>query len=391
MRILLLTQSLPRPLTNGYNLRIEHYVRRLAERHEVHLVSRDVGELPPDAEQLFASVTIVPLRHAPSASNPLQRLRWAFSVDRVVDRDPAVHEAVRAVADRVRPDVVWISGWFMLVYAETVADIPILGDVIDEGAEEARVVHSRAVGLRDKLVTRKRWHMARAFERNFFPKAKLICLVSEADREFVQRDVPGLKLRVVHNGVDPDHFHPLGEPPLHPSLVFEGNMVHVPNAEGVVHFWRTAWPQVREAFPEVSLTICGRDPLPEVQALDREDGIEVTGFVDDVRPYVDRASVFISPLIGGAGIKNKVLQAWAMAKAVIATPLSSGGLDCRPGENIVIAEPGADFGRAVIEVLSDDALRRRLGEGGRQTVLERYSWDAKTLELEACLEEAASS
>ena len=391
MRILLLTHSLPRPLTDGYNLRIEHYVRRLAQRHEVHLVSLDVGELPPDAEQLFASVKTVPVRQPPSASNPLQRLRWAFSVDQVYDCDPAVHETVRAVAEQVRPDVVWISGWVMLGYAEAVAGIPILGDVIDEGAEEARVIHSQAVGLRDKLVTRKRWYMLRAFERHFFPKAKLICLVSDADRDFVQRDVPGLNLRVVHNGVDPDHFRPLGEQPLHPSLVFEGTMAHVPNAEGIVHFWRTTWPQVRTAFPEASLTICGRDPLPEVQALDREDGIEVTGFVDDVRPYVDRASAFISPLIGGAGIKNKVLQAWAMAKAVIATPLSSGGLDCRPGENIVVAEPGADFGRAVIEVLGDDALRQRLGEGGRQTVLDRYSWDAKTLELEACLEEAAGS
>lgn len=386
MRILLLTQKLPRPLTDGYNLRIEHYARRLRERHEVHLVSLEVGELPPDPEALFESVVTVPVRRPPAPAHPFQRLRWAFSVDQVHDRDPAVSVAVAEAVRRVRPDVVWISGWVMLGHADAVGTVPILGDVVDEGAEEARVNLARARGLA-RPVAWKRWRMVRAFERHFFPRARVVCLVSEADEAFVRRDVPGLVTRVVHNGVDPEHFRPLGTAPRDPSLVFEGTMAHVPNAEGIVDFHRRAWPRVREAYPEVTLTICGRDPLPEVRALAGE-GVEVTGFVDDVRPYVDRASLFVSPLVGGAGIKNKILQAWAMEKAVVATPLSSGGL-AATAENLRVAEPGEDFARACIELLGDREARARMGRAARATVLERYSWEAKARELEACLAEAA--
>lgn len=388
MRILLLAQKLPRPLTDGYNLRIEHYARRLRERHELHLVSLEQGELPPDPEALFESVRTVPVRTPPAPANPLQRLIWALSVEQVHDRDPAVAAAVREAVERVQPDVVWISGWVMLGYTEAVGSIPILADVVDEGAEEARVNMEKATGPA-RLLAWKRWRMVRAFERHFFPRARLVCLVSEADEAFVQRDVPGLSTRVVHNGVDPEYFSPRGEAPRHPSLVFEGTMAHVPNAEGIVHFHRTAWPLLREAFPDLSLTICGRDPLPEVSAL-AGDGIEVTGFVDDVRPHVDRASLFISPLIGGAGIKNKVLQAWAMEKAVVATPLSSGGL-ATTEQNICVVEPGEPFARACIQLLGDGEARAAMGRAGRATVLERYSWGAKALELESCLEAASQT
>jgi len=111
--------------------------------------------------------------------------------------------------------------------------------------------------------------------------------------------------------------------------------------------------------------------------------VEFTDFVEDVRPYVRRACVFVSPLIGGAGIKNKVLQAWAMGKAVVATPLSIGGLEARDGEELIVADGAQAFADACVALCTDEALRERLGAAGRRAAVERCSWESATARLEA--------
>ena len=165
-------------------------------------------------------------------------------------------------------------------------------------------------------------------------------------------------------------------------------MHHAPNVEGIIHFCHKILPEIRSALPDIKLKIVGREPTPEVRAL-ASDHVEVTGWVDDVRPYVREAALFISPLIGGAGIKNKVLQAWSMEKAVLCTSISSGGLRTEPGRNIVIADSPAKFAEACIELLQDPDRRRELGRAGRATVLEHYTWQAKARELEELLRKAA--
>src|SRR5262249_39716926 len=113
------------------------------------------------------------------------------------------------------------------------------------------------------------------------------------------------------------------------------------------------------------------------------DAIRVTGFVDDVRPYLDRAAVFVCPLRKGAGLKNKILQAWAMAKPVVATTISAGGLECKDGEDIVIRDRPADFAEAVVTLFEGRETAARLGEAGRRNVVGRYTWCATARELES--------
>jgi glycosyltransferase involved in cell wall biosynthesis len=134
--------------------------------------------------------------------------------------------------------------------------------------------------------------------------------------------------------------------------------------------------------------LVGTDPTPEVRAL-ACDAIEVTGYVDDVRPHLDRARVFVCPLRKGAGIKNKILQAWAMGKAVVATPQSVGGLEVQEGVNVLVRPFNRGFVEAIVALLNDPARAAALGEAGRRTVLDHYTWDLKAAELDRQLHDVA--
>jgi glycosyltransferase involved in cell wall biosynthesis len=382
MKILLVTQKLPLPLEDGYNLRIHHFLPRLAGAHEMHLFSLEQGSLGPELRSRLASVELVPVREPPRATSAVARLAGALSPDHLHDRDPAVSAALRSRLSRERFDLVWVSGWKMLAYAREVSGSPILGDVIDEGAREAWMELVRSRSPRTLARNLRSWWRNRAFERRYFPLASLCLFVSESDARATERLCPGLATAVVHNGVDADFYAPQAIEEVGPSLVFEGGMRHPPNIEGILHFHRAILPRIREALPLVQLWIVGKDPVPEVQAL-AGPSVHVTGFVPDVRPYVARANLFVSPLVGGAGIKNKILQAWAMGKAVVSTSLSCGGLAARDGENVILADRDEDFAAACVRLLQDPAERARLGAAGRRTVLERYTWDAKARELEA--------
>ena len=233
-------------------------------------------------------------------------------------------------------------------------------------------------GLARQLVTWVRW------ERHYFARATCCLFVSEIDARWARRVVPGLRTRVVENGVDADFFRPLGTPEDWPSVVFEGNQGFPPNVDAARHFATRVLPQVRRAVPDCRFFVVGRDPDPAVQRL-ASDHVVVTGRVDDVRPWLDRASMFVCPMRLGAGIKNKILQAWAMAKPVLATPTAVGGLAAVPDENILVAGSGAPFARAVVRLLQDPMARAELGKKGRDTVLTRYAWEQQAQALEAIL------
>ena len=392
MNILLLTQKLPAPISDGYNLRIHHYVPRLARKHTVHLASLDEGEIADDWAGCLAGLHRLGVREQPRPRSLLHRAVQAFDADHYHDFDPAVMAAIRALVDAERFDLVWVSGWKMLVYSHRLAGPPVFGDVIDEGAQDAWSALKRARGPLELARRFKRFVATRAFERKYFRHLARCNVVSEQDAEALRSTSPWLDVSVVHNGVDADFFAPREPEGDEPSLVFEANYSHPVNREGILHFHEHVFPRVLAEVPEAKLWIVGREPPSEVRALAGPQ-VVVTGYVDDVRPWLDRAWVFVSPLVGGAGIKNKVLQAWSMGLPVVATPISTGGLDAEEGENILVADSPADFADACVRLLRDEQLRSIMGSFARATVLGGYTWDAKGLELEqamiGCLEPEA--
>jgi glycosyltransferase involved in cell wall biosynthesis len=161
-------------------------------------------------------------------------------------------------------------------------------------------------------------------------------------------------------------------------------MSYFPNIEAVRFFTDAIWPLVREAVPEARFTIVGRNPDPSLRALaDADPGISVTGTVPDIRPYIEQATLYVCPVQTGAGIKNKVLEAMAMQRPIVATSFACTGIDVRSGVHMLLRDDPEEFAAAVIGLLRDPAQRARLGRSARQMVEQQYGWTANAQHVES--------
>ena len=154
-----------------------------------------------------------------------------------------------------------------------------------------------------------------------------------------------------------------------------------------MYFYSEIYPIVRKRYPEITFYIVGNDPHPEIQKLSKDPSVVVTGFVEDIRLYLPKSSVFVCPYIYGSGMKNKVLEAMAMGKPVVSTPTGALGIDISDGENIVIADNPRDFAAGIINLLDNEKLRQKIGYKGRRLIENRYSWGKTTDRLQRLFEQ----
>ena len=381
MKILLLTSRIPYPLHNGEDLRVFHFAKNLAKRHELHFLGYDSRLAATEVEPYFKTVRTVGEKSLDGGPNGFFGFTRSFSPSEVYPFDPEISSLLKKLLHEEKFDLVWIPAWQMIPYARDINDVRIFIDVMDDGVLELARELRCSQSVREAAVNLKRLFVTFLFERKYLAHVSLCSLVSERDAEVFRRVCPQAKQVVIPNGVDSEYFQPLGLAENFPSIVFEGNMGFSPSVDAVLYFYREIFPLVVEKMPEVKFYIVGKDPAPEIQAL-ASHHVVVTGYVDDVRPYLDRSSMFVCPMRKGAGIKNKILQAWAMAKPVLATTPAVGGLCATHGENILIADELAAFAEHTRRLLEDSELRRRLGTQGRDTVLRHHNWEQQVQLLE---------
>jgi len=165
------------------------------------------------------------------------------------------------------------------------------------------------------------------------------------------------------------------------SLLFFGAISYHPNTDGLLFFLREVLPRVKMRYPAITLRIVGPFVPPEIQSR-AGDGIEVTGLVDDIRPYLERAAVVIVPLRIGGGTRFKILEAMAMGKAIVSTTVGAEGIDARDGSEILLADQPEAFAIQIGRLLEDAALRQRMGAAARLRVEGSYSWGSSVARLE---------
>jgi glycosyltransferase involved in cell wall biosynthesis len=211
-------------------------------------------------------------------------------------------------------------------------------------------------------------------ERDWLPRIALNIAASDADRNALQAIAPAARIVTVPNGVDTDFFTP-GDVAQPQGCVFVGGTTWYPNRDALEWYVSDVAPAAQAIGVTAPVTWVGRAADEELERFADDPALRLTGYVDDVRPYVQGAKCFIVPLRVGGGTRLKILDAWAMGAAVVSTSIGCEGLAAVDGYNILIANSAEDFAANVARVLLDDSLRRTLGANARRTAVERYSWE----------------
>jgi sugar transferase (PEP-CTERM/EpsH1 system associated) len=213
-------------------------------------------------------------------------------------------------------------------------------------------------------------------------------LISDADRRSLDAEGKLDNVFFSPHGVDINYFAAntdvLKEPH---AIVFHASMRYRANTDAVLYFVEEIYPRVKEQVPDAKLYVVGYQPPPSVRALARDPSIAVTGFVEDVRAYLNRAEVAIDPLRVGAGLQNKVLESMSMGLPVVATSVANEGIAATPDTHILVADDAETFARHILLLFANKALRRSLGHAARAFVEDRWSWEAHYAPLERLFEQ----
>ena len=394
MRILWLKTNLLHPVDTGGKIRTYYMLRELKQRHHVTYLALDDGTASPDAADRAAEYCHDLIRVPHRTASKFSLRFFAELVRNLGSPLPYAVEKYRSSAfgeyiarEQMKADVVVCDFLFPSVNVQEPLSRP---SVLFEHNVEALIWRRHADNQRNPLLRRlfhAQWRRMRDFERAACHRYDVVVAVSPQDRAIIEGDYGATLVRDVPTGVDTDYFRPTGsaEPdPCH--LVFTGSMDWLPNDDAMRYFARAIFPRIQAACPDVSVTIVGRNPFPGVTALSREcPSIRVTGQVADVRPYMDRAAVYVIPLRIGGGTRLKVFEAMAMGKAIVSTSIGVEGLPIANGTEALVADEPDAFADAVIQLLRDRAFARRLGEAASDKVRTQFGWApvADTF-LEAC-------
>ncbi|MCL6511776.1 MAG: glycosyltransferase [Anaerolineae bacterium] len=403
MRLLFLTPQLPYPPRQGTALRNWGLISHLATRHEVWLLSFDERpanaghELPEPLRRSCQHVVTVPIpQRAPAdrlrtlATSQLPDMAWRLW-------SPAFAQALSDYLREHRFDVLQVEGIELARYMPGAARSPHRARyVFDEhNAEYLLQKRTFQADARDP----RRWHGAaysfvqwqrlRAFERRALLAADAVLCVSSEDANALRRLAPTIQPHVIHNGIDVADYATFSAPTSDsrlPTVVFTGKMDFRPNVDAVLWFAQRVWPTVKQAHPRARWLIVGQKPSPRLELLRADPDIALTGQVEDVRPYIGQADVYVAPLLAGGGTRFKLLEAMAMRRAIVSTSLGCEGFPVTSGREVIIADRPHEFAGAVIELLRSETHRAALGESAYRFVSATYDWRVIVPRLEEVYE-----
>jgi glycosyltransferase involved in cell wall biosynthesis len=358
-------------------MRVYQLARQLASRHDVTLLSYADAEDERNAEGVREELDVELVRR-PGGSRLAKRGGQLLSL---LSRE-GFHARVansRELQDAV--DRLCAGRSFDVVQLESslLGGLRFPGEsrvVLDEHNIEYEVFQRMEEGERSRLrrvFYRVEHNRFRRFEEQVWRDVAGCVLTSDREEPVVRRAAPATLTRVVPNGVDLEYFRPGDSPFEQNTLVFNGVLDYRPNFDAAAHLVEEIWPRVRERVGGARLKIVGRVGQENVERL-RQPGVELTGEVPDVRPYLDSAAVVAVPIRMGGGTRFKVLEGLAMEKPIVSTTLGAEGIGTVHGEHLMLADDAASFASTVVDLFEDAARGQELGRAGRKLVEERYSW-----------------
>jgi sugar transferase (PEP-CTERM/EpsH1 system associated) len=396
--ILYLVHRMPYPPDKGDKVRSYHVLRHLAARHRAFVGTfvddpADAAHLPA-LEALCAGVHAVPLSTKLARIASLRGLLTGSALTMGYYADRGLMRWVRQTAERESIDAVVVFSSSMVPYAEALAPgVPVLVDLVDvDSAKWSGYADNHRWPL--SWLYRREASTLLAVERRAVLGARASFLATAREVDLLLSLAPECAGRVhaLGNGVDADTFapDPARATPFAPGerpVVFTGAMDYWPNVDAVCRFAAEVLPALRQRHPTLRFHVVGRSPAPAVRALQGE-AVNVTGTVPDVRPYLQHAAVVVAPLRLARGIQNKLLEAMAMARPVVAAESCVAATSARPGQDLLAVpdDDAAGYASAVLNLLADPERAAAMGQAGRDRVLADYAWPAQLALLDRHLD-----
>ncbi len=396
MKIFIFSPRLPRKYGKADSFTIYHFVRFLHGRgHDIVLMSffDPVEESEADLAELNRYCSRVEVASFDVWKARLRTVAGLFR-DRPLQVSYFYDAAMQALLDRVlaeeQPDVLYVQYFRSAEYVKE-TPFPKVLSLQPSQILNLRRMKAHTTQLRYKLLYLIEYAKVKRYEPAVLSHFDISYVISEHDRRAIDPEgrIPSLMCRP--HGIDVAYFQPTGQVEKEDDTVIFIADLEVPTNQDAMIFYRTQiLPLLYAKKPSLKTLIVGRKPPEWMRAWPEEDAnLVVTGFVEDVRPYLERARVSIDPLRIGAGMQNKILTSMCMSLPVVSTTIANEGIGAVDGEQIMLADTPGAFADQVLGLLRDEALARRIGQNGRRFVEEGWTWEYHFEKVEAQLIELA--
>lgn len=378
-RILFLAHRVPYPPDKGDRIRSYHILAHLARRGQVDLAY--LTDEPTTATTFTALRALCPRVEGVHVSPSWRWVRaaWSLTRGRSLTEGLFASSTLRALVSRWQEEtpydvVVCFSSGVLPFVLGGGRMHDLIADLVDVDSQKWFDYAARTSGPKATLF-RLEGRRVRLLERAIGREARAVVLATGVEADLYRKICPEACVESIPNGVDLDYFRPLPEVAEEAHCVFVGQLDYRANVLGVEWFCRTAWPAIRACFPTATFQVVGRNPVSAVQRLGAVPGVQIVGPVVDVRPYLASARIVLVPLPVARGVQNKVLEAMAMGRAVVASPAALEGLALVSGRDALAATNPDDWVREVVRLWDDPRERCALGQAARRYVEGNHRWE----------------
>jgi sugar transferase (PEP-CTERM/EpsH1 system associated) len=380
VRILYLCHRIPFPPDKGDKIRAFHQLRALSSRHEVDLFT--LADDPADLGRREAlldfcrSVTVVPLYPRMARLRSLPHLFTSAPLTIPYFASETLQDAVHGAFAERSYDRIFVYCSAMAQYVENVVGIPVLTDLVDVDSDKwSQYATFKRLPL--SAVYRREANALRRYERSVCKRSTSVIVTTDREAALLREIVPSAVVDVIPNGVDTEYFShaAVRTNPGAPTVGFTGDMSYFPNQEAVIYFAHQVLPVIRQSVPDARFLVVGRNPNRKVQALAEMEGVEVTGFVPDVRTHLARMTVSVAPFSIAAGIQNKIIEAMSYQLPVVATSRTVQGLTPAVARAVEVADAPGEMAAGIVRLLQNPEFAAEKGAEGRCRVTADYNWE----------------
>lgn len=390
MRILFLSQVLPYPLDAGPKVRSYYVLRYLAQKHEVTLVSfvrnTDTEQAVAHLREFCQAVHTVPITRSLLQDGFYFLKSLATRQPFIIERDWRATMAQQLGGlvksqhfDAIHADQLWMAPYALWARQQANGSHPRL--MLDQHNAVYMIPQRMALGETNplkRLVLKLEANKLVDYEVETCRRFDHVAWVTREDFDAVQGQ--SRSTAIPNSGVIPICGDPAAQPmiirqPTAHRVTFVGGLHYPPNAQGILWFAQNCFPQVLAQAPAAVLTVIGKQPPPELQTLGiPPQNLEVTGYIDDPRPYLTETAAYIVPLLAGGGMRVKIVDGWTWGMPIVSTTVGAEGITMQPGKTMLIADLPDEFAQATIHLLHNRDKADQLAQAGRQWVTENYNW-----------------